>query len=119
MIGSLKKRADFLRVQSQGQKWVSKTMIVQILPNEHLGLRFGLTITKRVFKSAVDRNRVKRRLRHCAHNILETQMGGHHMDVVLIGRKETLTAPYTKIEADMRWCLKRLEVVRPREKNYA
>jgi ribonuclease P protein component len=116
IISPLTQRADFLCLGKSKDKWVSKTLILQAmprdpatapegLPEDHI--RFGLTITKRTFKSAVKRNRIKRRLRALCYDVLGTQ-ARRGCDYVIIGRTETLTAPYGVIEKDLIWCLKRM-----------
>ncbi len=111
-IGSLKKRADFLRVNALQKKWVTKSFIIQYAPQpEGLDIaddiRFGLTITKRVYKNATDRNRVKRRLRAICKDILPTH-GIHTSDYVLIGRAEARDKDFEDIRRDLKWALKRL-----------
>ncbi|MGB1076794.1 MAG: ribonuclease P protein component [Bdellovibrionales bacterium] len=111
-IGSLKKRADFLRVQQEGKKWVTQSFIIRQLdqPKDQLcetDIRFGLTVTKRLFKNATDRNRVKRRLRAMAQDIL-LEVGQDKTDYVLIGRTETLTRDFSDLQKDLKWALKRL-----------
>ena len=115
-IGRLKKRSDFLWVQEQSrkndQKWVSKTAILQIAPNTDKyddGVRYGLTVSKRVDKKAVNRNRIKRRLRAVLDDLL-VDYADQGLDIVVIGRPLTLRAPLEEIDKDIRWCLKRLEV---------
>ena len=115
-IGRLKKRSDFLWVQEQSrkndQKWVSKTAILQIAPNTDKyddGVRYGLTVSKRVDKKAVNRNRIKRRLRAVLDDLLIDYVD-QGLDIVVIGRPLTLRAPLEEIDKDIRWCLKRLEV---------
>ncbi len=105
----LKKRADFLTVQSKGKKWVSQSFILQTRPNENGETRVGFTVTKRTDKSAVKRNRIKRRLRAVAADILpENAKDGH--DYILVGRPQTATRPYETLCKDLKWCLKRLEL---------
>jgi ribonuclease P protein component len=70
--------------------------------------RFGLTVTKKVSKKAVIRNRIRRRLRAVARDILP-EFGALHRDYVLIGRIEALTVSYQKLQNDLRWCLRKLE----------
>lgn len=106
-LGRLKKRSDFLHASSGGQKWVSQSMVVQLIPNEGLGRRYGVTVTKKLHKRAVDRNRVKRRLRAVACDILPDHLPADH-DIVLIGRHATRDKPYEELCKDLRWCLKRL-----------
>ncbi len=107
---SLKKRAEFLRVQNSGQKWVSPGVILMVSPTppEKAGeIKFGLTVTKKLSKSAVVRNRIRRRLRAAAHDILPLH-AKKGVDYVLIGRHESADLPYGKLCGDLKWCLKRL-----------
>lgn len=109
-IDRLKKRSDFLCVQRKGRKWISKGMVVEVRANEELGLRCGLTVSKRVSKLAVLRNRVKRRLRSVSYDVLP-EYRQQHFDVVLIGRVTTQKRSYEDLQNDLRWCLKKMDIV--------
>lgn len=109
MLGRLKKRSDFLRVQQKGQKWVSKSMVVEIAPNDNLGLRYGLTVSKKASKLAVTRNRIKRRLRAMAQEVL-LAYDNHNIDVVLIGRAATEKKEFDDLKTDLQWCLGKMGV---------
>ncbi|MCB1681407.1 MAG: ribonuclease P protein component [Alphaproteobacteria bacterium] len=101
----LKKRADFLKMRN-GRKWVSHGLILQVCDNE-LGIkRIGFTVSKKVHKSAVRRNRIKRRLRAVAADILPL-CARDGVDYVLIGREQTATRPYQLLQNDLKWCLKK------------
>ena len=110
-LGRLKKRSDFLRVQKyskeNNQKWVSKSCLVEWAENDGLGLRYGLTVSKRVSKLAVLRNRTKRRLKAAACDVLPSY-AGHNIDIVLVGRVSTAERSYEQLQKDLNWCLKRL-----------
>lgn len=116
-LDRLKKRSDFLWAQAKGKKWVSKGLILQAVKNEDLGRRFGVTVTKRLSKKAVDRNRMKRRLRAVASDILP-YYGVDDADYVLIGRNETATRLYADLQNDLKWCLKKLGLYQ-HEKNHS
>ncbi|HCQ70879.1 MAG: ribonuclease P protein component [Alphaproteobacteria bacterium] len=108
-ISSLKNRADFLRLNKSGKKWIAKNLIIQADEGTGEGrLRYGITVTKKTYKSAVKRNRIKRRLRALANDILKNK-AIKNKDYVLIGRPSTLDAPYQTLEKDLIWCLKRME----------
>lgn len=109
LLGRLKKRSDFLRVQQKGQKWVSKSMVVEIAPNDNLGLRYGLTVSKKASKLAVTRNRIKRRLRAMAQEVL-LAYDNHNIDVVLIGRAATEKKEFDDLKTDLQWCLGKMGV---------
>jgi ribonuclease P protein component len=61
--------------------------------------RVGFTVTKKV-GNAVERNRIKRRLRAAAREILPAQARCGY-DFVLIGRKGTLTRPFADLKSDL------------------
>ncbi len=109
-LDRLKKRSDFLRVQKDGAKWVSKSVIVQAAAAvDGNARRYGITVTKHVSKSAVERNRIKRRLRAACADVLPGVLK-HGTDIVLIGRAETARCDYDVLMRDLTWCLKKLTV---------
>ncbi len=103
-------RSHFLAVQGSGKKWISKSLILQIKENDLGIIRVGYTVTKRVDKSAVKRNRIKRRLRAAAVDGLMSQAKTGY-DYILVGRRETLTKDYKDIVGDLKWSLKRLDLL--------
>lgn len=103
----LLKRSDFLLANAKGRKWVSKSMIVLATPNSADQIRVGFTVTKKLEKTAVGRNRMKRRLRAAAAFVLP-DAGKAGMDYVLIARHETATRLYSDLQKDLRWCLEKL-----------
>jgi ribonuclease P protein component len=105
-LDRLRKRSDFLRVKNAGKSWVSKSLILQIAENIGSERRFGITASKRTSPRAVDRNRIKRRLRAVIYEILPDAVSG--MDYVLIGRSATLTHSYEDLKKDLSWCLRKL-----------
>ncbi len=98
-------RCDFLTVQKKGQRWVSNGLILQSYGNNLNIIRTGYTVTKKIEKSAVKRNRIKRRLRSVMADIMPFAKNGY--DYILVGRKTTLTRPYSKLINDLKWCLKK------------
>ena len=103
----LLKRSDVLLANAKGRKWVSKGMIVLMTPNDAGKIRFGVTVTKKLEKTSVGRNRMKRRLRAAAADVLP-DVGQPGMDYVLIARSETATRLYADLQKDLRWCLEKL-----------
>ncbi len=112
-LGRLKGRSDFLRVQNSGKKWISRHFVLQMDDGISDKNRCGFTVTKRLDKSAVKRNRMKRRLRAASYDVMAADfklrdlMGGIN-DFVLIARKGLIDADYNDLKKDLRWCLKKL-----------
>ena len=105
LIGRLTKRPDFVAAAS-GRRFHTERMTVQGRLREDLalGLRFGLTVTKRV-GHATERNRIKRRLRTVCQKAGE-DYASVNMDVVIIGRRDILAADYEVLVDDLRRALR-------------
>lgn len=104
-IGRLTKRPDFVAAAS-GRRFHTERMTVQARLRDDLGLglRFGLTVTKRV-GHATERNRIKRRLRGVI-KMAGQDYAGINADVVIIGRRDILTADYDDLIGDLRRALR-------------
>jgi ribonuclease P protein component len=83
VISVLTKRADFLRANS-GTRNARAGFVLLTRPNGGEGIRFGITVTKKI-GNAVVRNRMKRRFRELLRAALPAQGLPDH-DHVLIGR---------------------------------
>lgn len=111
-MNSIRKSSDFALVAKHGDKWFSDSFIIQILKREDRleeESRFGLIVSKKL-GNAVVRNTVKRRFREVVKSVFPTDLKGY--DIVMIGRKSTVTREFTQMQADMRWSLKRLGIVK-------
>lgn len=116
----LKKRSDFVLLNQKGRKWVSQGLVIQALAHDENDSspahksRIGFTVTKRTDKSAVTRNRIKRRMRAAAAEV----MGKHAKpgyDYNLIGRPATETRPYAQLVKDIKWCLRKMDLYHEHE----
>jgi ribonuclease P protein component len=83
MISVLTRRADFLAANS-GMRNARAGFVLLTRPNGGAGVRFGITVTKKI-GNAVVRNRMKRRFRELLRATLPAQGLPDH-DHVLIGR---------------------------------
>ncbi len=109
-LNYLKHRSDFLRVASSRKAWIADGLILQVSQRVDTteNLRVGFTASKKV-GGAVQRNRIKRRLRSLAHTILEKE-ADTSLDYVLIGRQQTLLRPFDRLCSDLRFALHKLNV---------
>jgi ribonuclease P protein component len=82
-LATLTKRADFLAANS-GLRNARPAFVLLTRPNGGQGIRFGITVTKKI-GNAVVRNRMKRRFRELLRAALPVQGLPDH-DHVLIGR---------------------------------
>lgn len=102
----LLRHADFERVYKQGRRHFASHMTVFYLRrDEGQGLRIGFTVG-RVLGGAVQRNRMKRRLREAVR--LHRPADMMSVDVVINPKKSLLTADFAEIESEV---LRALEVI--------
>jgi ribonuclease P protein component len=96
--GRLLRHADFERVYKQGRRHFSTHMTVFYLRRaEGKGLRVGFTVG-RVLGGAVERNRMKRRLREAVR--LCRPIPGPAVDVVINPKKSLETAAFSTLLAE-------------------
>ena len=90
----LLKHSDFERVYKQGRRHFSSHMTVFFLPQAAGNARVGFTVG-RVLGGAVQRNRIKRRLREAVRLTRSTLKGT--VDVVINPKKSILTLDFAVV----------------------
>jgi ribonuclease P protein component len=95
----LLKHADFQVVYKQGRKHFSGNMTAFYHENRSIaGPRVGFTVGK-VLGGAVDRNRIRRRMRSAVRNHLREL--ARPLDLVLHPRKSVLTLEFSQLDAEI------------------
>ncbi|SEP68159.1 ribonuclease P protein component [Devosia sp. YR412] len=91
------KRSQFQRA-ARGNRAGRSAFGLQVIAADEAAPGIGFTVTKKTGNSP-ERNRIKRRLRAavtaCARDFVP------HHDYVLVGRREALTEPFTKLVDDL------------------
>jgi ribonuclease P protein component len=100
MAERLKKRRDFLLV-AKGRRAARRAFVLEMLRRGDDGpARFGFTVSKRVAKKAVERNRIRRRLKEAVRLLAPAEARPGH-DYVLVGRRSALTDEFAQIRAEL------------------
>lgn len=102
----MRKRADFVAANS-GLRVARGGVVLLVRPHAAAGdgLRFGITVTKRI-GNAVVRNRMKRRLRALVRELLPAHgLVGH--DHVLIGRESGIERDFATMRDELLHALER------------
>ena len=106
----LRQRADFLAAAS-GNKIAAAAFVLQARKRADSGpVRVGFTVSKKV-GNAVERNRVRRRLREIVRLSPAGPMQAGH-DYVLIGRRAALRVPFERMARDFQGALRRVHAGR-------
>ncbi len=100
----LRRPAEFDRAVRQGRRAASKTLVVHVTRNSPTPPRVGFVVSRAV-GNAVQRNRLKRQLRHAAHSRLPRLEG---LAVVIRANPSAGAATYAHLVRDLDRCLDRV-----------
>ena len=105
MVERLKRRADFLAA-ARGIKASASAFVLQAHHRRDAGpARFGFTVAKKV-GNAVERNRVRRRLREMVRASAVAARRGH--DYVVIGRRAALALSFPQLLGEFERALRQV-----------
>lgn len=94
----LKKRRDFVAA-ARGRRTARRAFVLETRRRGDEGpARFGFTVSKRTAKKAVERNRIRRRLKE-AVRLLAAEAARPGFDHVLVGRRSALAEDFAAIAA--------------------
>lgn len=112
-VGRLKSRPQFLAVRA-GEKRKGRYILLEVLDRgePETPPRVGFTVTKK-HGNAVERNRMRRRLKEAVRTAAGFAMQPGH-DYVIVARRDVLAAPFTELQAVLqRRILEKSNVRRP------
>jgi len=106
-------QAAFDSLRKTKSRWVSKGFALQAAPSTQKDDKVGFCViaSKKTAKGAVLRNRMRRRLRALALEILPAH-ARYDMDYMIVARREATTLSPDEMRRDMIWCLKRLNLLK-------
>lgn len=106
----LRQRADFLAAAT-GAKAPAAAFVLQARLRQDIGEpRVGFTVSKKV-GNAVERNRVRRRLREIVRLSAGERMQRGY-DYVMVGRRAALTLPFDRMTQEFVGALRRVHTAR-------
>lgn len=107
-IERVKKRKNFLLATHNGRKFVTSSMVLQVVPNGMSdSVRVGFTTSKKL-GGAVARNRARRRLKEAVRFVLPSKAVSG-FDYVVIGRHAAIDRPFEKLQGDLSYALKQFK----------
>lgn len=114
-LATLSHRRDFLKANATGKRFVTSTFILQCQTRDSThpagcGARYGFTVTRKM-GGAVERNRIKRRLREAVRKkALILSRDGN--DYILISRNRALDCPFEVILNDIEFAFSRIHAMK-------
>jgi len=104
------KRVDFLAASKAARANAAPFSLQARDRKDDAGLRLGLTVTKKT-GNAVERNRIRRRLRAAARAVLP-QAGKDGFDYVVVARRAALTAGFSELTGGLENTIKQVHKTR-------
>jgi len=96
----LKSKKDFDRVHNRGRFYADAFLAIKTAKNNLDNSRFGFLVGLKVSKKAVERNKIKRRLRASVRQIINDVKPG--FDVVVMVKPEIIDKDYNEIDGAMK-----------------
>lgn len=109
----LKKSKQFRKVQNEGQKHFSKYLLLIVHKGLYPHARIGITITTKIDKRAVVRNKLKRRIREAFRKFQDDILGS--FDLVVIARQNATERSYQEIEDELLYLFRRAKCLKIRK----
>ncbi len=98
----IRRRSDYARIWREGKRRQTEHFLVSLMPNSLPFPRLGIVVSKRVGQ-AVERNRLKRRIREFFRLHKEAFPGSS--DVVITAKRGAATASYWQISSELKGIL--------------
>ncbi len=95
----IRKRAQYLRMSRTARRLRGRLFLYQWMPNGLPHWRLGVTVTRRVARRAVDRNRLKRLVREAFRTIRPQE--GPGVDLVVIALPAAVGATLAAVREDL------------------
>ena len=109
-VTTLKRRSEYLRVR-KGSRCATAAFVLEAKARDGStqageGPRFGFTVTRHIGK-AVERNRIRRRLKAAVRDAAPNHASGE-LDYVLIARRAALTSQFAALVGELARALARV-----------
>lgn len=103
----LRRRSDFQALREQGSSRAHPLLVLRVVANGLSHPRFGFIVGKRVARKAVDRNRVRRRLRESVR-VMPVRAG---WDLLFIARGPAANAGFQELRAAAEHLLRGMDLL--------
>ena len=107
----LKNKKEFEKVFKNGEFFGGQYCTIRMLENKFSVSRFGFVAGKKLIKSIVRRNKVKRRMREIVRLFLRENKIKPGFDVITIAKERVLDVSYQELKKDLEGIFKRVKLL--------
>ena len=102
-------KKDFEKIFNDGKGVFTDIMGVKLIPNNLKYSRFGIIISNKVSKKAVERNKIRRQIRSAIK--LNLDKIKRERDIVIICKPEIKKLDYKNIEVELQKILRKVKLI--------
>jgi ribonuclease P protein component len=107
-VNRLLKKKDFDNVWKSGRSAFGRLLGVKAIKNELIENRFGITVGLKFSKKAVERNKIKRRLREILRRKSPSMNPG--FDVAITVLPAARLSDFEDLKKEIEWCFRKLNI---------
>ena len=111
VLERIRRHLDFIEIRDTPLKAFTKSFVLQVRPNNTNTTRIGFTVSKKITKLAVQRNRLRRQMREIVRLSADVQQKYPSHDLILIARTEALNRTYQQLTNDFTYLLNHVHEV--------
>jgi len=108
MLSKLTKNKEFEKIYKNGKSSFNKLLGIKTIKSDNKKARFGIIVSTKISKKAVERNKIKRQIREILRK--ELRKIKENIECVIITRPEILNKKYREIEQSIQNNLRRLNL---------
>jgi ribonuclease P protein component len=97
---------DFAKLFAKGKSYGGRGLGLKLAVNREGHVRIGFVVSTKVSKNAVDRNRIKRRLREIVRAEMP-RLTGSGQDLAFMARSEALKMSFDELRGSVRYLLEK------------
>jgi ribonuclease P protein component len=105
----LGKKDNLESILKNGGKALGRLLVLRMRKNNQNTHRFGIVISQKVGRQAVDRNRIKRQINDIVRLNYEKLPEENHFDILILPKTAIMEATYDQIKADFLSLIPRLK----------
>lgn len=108
ILEGIKKNADFKEIFQTGKTAIGRFVFLKIKKTKTKKSRLGIVVGSKISKKAVERNKIKRRIKAIFKKTYIKLVPGY--DIVVVAKKEILKNKYKNIEQDIITIMEKLKI---------
>jgi ribonuclease P protein component len=106
----INKNWEFQNIYRKGQGFSSQFFNINLIPNKFDFNRFGIVVSKKVARKAVDRNHLKRQVRDIVNEL--NKKSDSHYDAIVSVKPQSLDTDFNKLKNTLEDLFRKANIIK-------